>query len=233
MLAVTTRNQLRSIRFCLPMLLARQSIARQLAHQPGLVRYASVVSRPTEFFTLTVWTNRESMQRFMQTGAHEQHMWLFARWSASFWGMRWEPTSLEWKTWSALALAREDTEPRPTSPLVVTGILPAHMPRAVRSGLDQKRARSSHAAAVSLPHRPLREWPLGPRRLAARAEGPVAWGPARTFGCRPRPAARVPASAAVGAGLAPRQRSGRQQRASTGCGCWAHCCLQRIRQAGP
>lgn len=129
-LAVTTRNQLRSIRFCLPMLRARRLIAEQLANQPGLLRYASGVSGPTEFFTLTVWNNRESMQRFMQTGAHEQHMWLFARWSASFWGMRWERTAFELETWSGLALARLDAERRPTSPLVATGLLPAHVPRA-------------------------------------------------------------------------------------------------------
>jgi len=129
-LAVTTRNQLRSMRFCVPMLRARRLIADQLTHQPGLLRYASGVSSPIEFFTLTVWRDRESMQRFMQTGAHEQHMWLFSRWSASFWGMRWEPTSLELETWSGLALARHDPEPRPVSPLVATGLLPGHVPRA-------------------------------------------------------------------------------------------------------
>jgi hypothetical protein len=68
MLAVTTRNRLRSARFCLPMLLARRRIAQQLSTQPGLLRYASGVRTPTEFFTLTVWQNRESMQQFMQTG---------------------------------------------------------------------------------------------------------------------------------------------------------------------
>src|SRR6266581_2461093 len=101
------------------MLLARRRIARQLAHQPGLVRYASGVSTPTEFFTLTVWENRESMQRFMQTGAHEQLMWQFTTWTSSFWGMRWEPGagSDELGAWDGgLRLARLQPNPLPRSP---------------------------------------------------------------------------------------------------------------------
>lgn len=77
MLAVTTRNRLRSARLCVPMLLARRHIARQLRTQPGLVRYVSGLSSRTDFFTLTVWDSREAMQRFMQTGAHEHFMWRF------------------------------------------------------------------------------------------------------------------------------------------------------------
>jgi hypothetical protein len=132
MLAVTTRNQLRSVRFCVPMLLARRRIAQQLSTQPGLLRYASGVRTPTEFFTLTVWQNRESMQQFMQTGAHEQLMWHFTRWTSSFWGMRWEPGpgTAEVGAWDGLRLSdlRANTQPR--SPLVAAGLLPPNAPRA-------------------------------------------------------------------------------------------------------
>jgi hypothetical protein len=110
LLAVTTRNRLRSARFCVPMLLARREIVQQLVHQPGLLRYASGITSPTEFFTLTVWRDREAMQRFMQSGAHERNMWQFTRWSSSFWGMRWEPLS-------------EPTR-QPASPLIAAGLLP-------------------------------------------------------------------------------------------------------------
>jgi hypothetical protein len=129
---VTTRNRLRSPRFCLPMLRARALIARQLAHQPGLVRYASGVASPTEFLTLTVWESREAMQVFMQSGAHERLMWHFTRWTASFWGMRWEPgaESEELGAWSGLRLASLGTAPPVTSPLVAAGLLPASVPRA-------------------------------------------------------------------------------------------------------
>jgi hypothetical protein len=114
------------------MLLARRRIARQLANQPGLVRYASGVSTPTEFFTLTVWENRESMQCFMQTGAHEQLMWQFTRWTSSFWGMRWEPDSEadEVGTWDGLRLSSLAANPRPQSPMIVAGLLPPNAPLA-------------------------------------------------------------------------------------------------------
>jgi hypothetical protein len=131
-LAVTTRNRLRSVRFCVPMLLARRRIALQLANQPGLLRYASGVSTPTEFFTLTVWQDRESMQQFMQTGAHEQLMWQFTKWTSSFWGMRWEPGSHadEFGAWDGLRLSSLDATPRAHSPLVAAGLLPPNAPRA-------------------------------------------------------------------------------------------------------
>ncbi len=132
MLAVTTRNRLRSVRFCVPMLLARRQIARQLGNQPGLMRYASGISTPTEFFTLTVWENRESMQRFMQTGAHEQLMWQFTKWTSSFWGMRWEPGTEadEAGAWDGLRLSGREANPRPRSPLIAAGLLPPNTPRA-------------------------------------------------------------------------------------------------------
>jgi hypothetical protein len=126
-LAVTTRNVLRSTRFCVPMLLARFEIARQLAHQPGLLRYSSGLSSPTEFLTFTVWRHREAMQRFMQTGAHQRHMWQFTRWTASFWGMRWEPMS--------------EIRSAPVSPLVAVGLLAAESPLAGPLGPRLERAR--------------------------------------------------------------------------------------------
>jgi len=131
-LAVTTRNRLRSVRFCLPMLLARRQIAHQLASQPGLLRYASGISTPTEFFTLTVWENREFMQRFMQTGAHEQLMWRFTTWTSSFWGMRWEAGAEtdEFGAWDGLRLSKLQANLRPRSPLITAGLLPPSAPRA-------------------------------------------------------------------------------------------------------
>jgi Antibiotic biosynthesis monooxygenase len=98
------------------MLLARREIAQQLAHQPGLLRYASGITSPTEFFTLTVWRDREAMQRFMQSGAHERNMWQFTRWTSSFWGMRWEPIA--------------EPTAAPVSPLVATGLLAPNAPLA-------------------------------------------------------------------------------------------------------
>jgi hypothetical protein len=155
MLAVTTRNRLRTPRFCVPMLLARREIARQLSQQPGLIHYASGVASPTEFLTLSVWESRESMQRFMQSGAHERHMWQFTRWTSSFWGMRWEPIpGAEAGAWSAAPLVQEAPRPTPVSPLVSAGLLPATAPRAGplgprRSGGAGIEPRAARIVAVT------------------------------------------------------------------------------------
>ena len=195
MLAVTTRNRLRSVRFCVPMLLARRRIAQQLASQPGLVRYASGVSTPTEFFTLSVWDDRESMQRFMQTGAHEQLMWQFTKWTSSFWGMRWEPGagSDELGAWDGLRLARLQPNPLPRSPLIAAGLLAPNAPRAGplgprpevsaieprASGMFALTARfdGSLAAARALRRRPGASVRQGPDVTGTFAEDPlVRWG---------------------------------------------------------
>jgi hypothetical protein len=130
MLAVTTRNRLRSARFCLPMLRARRVIAHQLASTPGLIRYASGVVSPTEFLTLTVWEDRAAMQAFIRSGAHERLMWLFTRWTAGFWGMRWEPSADEMGAWDGLRLSRAPATVHAVSPLVAVGLLPPNPPRA-------------------------------------------------------------------------------------------------------
>ena len=141
MLAVTTRNRLRSARFCVPMLLARREIARQLEHQHGLLHYASGITSPTEFFTLTVWRDRESMQRFMQSGAHERNMWQFTRWTSSFWGMRWDPLA--------------DPTPPQVSPLVTAGLLAPHAvlagplgPRPEGAGVEPRRSGITCVTAI-------------------------------------------------------------------------------------
>jgi len=123
MLAVTTRNLLRHAYLCLPMLYARFLVARQLARTPGLIRYAGGVVGPREFLTLTVWENKGYMQAFASSGAHRRVMWLFARWSESFWSLRWEPTADEWGLWAGLSLAGAVPEGRPVSPLVRLGLI--------------------------------------------------------------------------------------------------------------
>ena len=104
MLAVTTRNKLRSLRFSLPMVRARRYVAAQLATTPGLIRYVSAIASPTEFLTMTVWENRQAMFNFMSSGAHQEFMWMFTRWSASFWSMRWIPSEAEEGVWQGLSL---------------------------------------------------------------------------------------------------------------------------------
>jgi hypothetical protein len=116
-LAVTTRARLKSPRFFIPVLRANSRIKQQLAHDPGSVRFASIVASPTELWTVSVWRSRHATQQFMRSGAHEELMWNFSRWFASFWLVRWAPTPEEDGAWDGLELAdRSQTGPHDFRP---------------------------------------------------------------------------------------------------------------------
>lgn len=105
LLAVTTRSRLRGARFFPAMMLATLRIRRQLARTDGLVRFASLVAGPTEFWTISVWRSRHAMQEFTRSDEHGRIMWRFSRWLHSLWLMRWRPGSEELGSWSGLRLA--------------------------------------------------------------------------------------------------------------------------------
>ena len=105
MLAVTTRNKLRSRRFFLPMARAWLIVRGQLARTPGMVRFITGIANLTEFYTLTLWESRQAMLTFTASGGHRQIMWMFTRWSESFWSMRWEPTVDKVGRWGDSKLA--------------------------------------------------------------------------------------------------------------------------------
>ncbi|MEO7555528.1 MAG: hypothetical protein ABIV94_02845 [Acidimicrobiales bacterium] len=102
---VTTRSRLKDVRFFPAMYLASRRIRQQLRDTGEVVRWASVVAGPTEFWTITAWRSRHDMQLFMRSGAHDEIMWLFARWLRSFWLMRWRPTTEEIGAWQGATLA--------------------------------------------------------------------------------------------------------------------------------
>jgi hypothetical protein len=104
--AVTTRSRLRGLRFFPVMLVATIRVRRQLARTEGVVRWASVLAGPREFWTVTVWRSRHEMQEFMRSGAHGEIMWLLPRWLSSFWLMRWGGGERELGSWDGLTLAR-------------------------------------------------------------------------------------------------------------------------------
>jgi len=129
---VTTRSRLRSARFFPSMMLASLRIRNQLKNNSEVVRWASVVAGPTEFWTVTVWKTRLDMQEFMRSGAHEEIMWLFSRWLTSFWLMRWRPGPWELGTWKGISLAQPepDYEGPSTAPVANEGLQKAleHLP---------------------------------------------------------------------------------------------------------
>lgn len=124
----TTRSHLRRVWFFPSMMLATLRIRRQLSLSPEVVRWASVVAGPREFWTVSVWKSHHDMQEFMRSGAHEDIMWLFSRWLNSFWLMRWRPGPLELGAWDGLSIA----QPEPT-----WEGLPTAIPAAGNEGLQK------------------------------------------------------------------------------------------------
>lgn len=108
---VTTRSRLRGPWFFPQMMIASLRVRRQLKRDTAVVRWASIVAGPSEFWTITVWKSRHDMQEFMRSGAHDDIMWLFSKWLQSFWLMRWRPGPTERGEWKGLTMARDEPPP--------------------------------------------------------------------------------------------------------------------------
>jgi len=108
--AVTTRSRLKGPWFFPHMMRASMRVREQLAESGDVVRWASIVAGPSEFWTITVWRSRHDMQEFMRTGAHDDIMWQFSRWLRSFWLMRWRPGPQEMGDWNGLSMAQPEPD---------------------------------------------------------------------------------------------------------------------------
>jgi hypothetical protein len=115
--AVTTRSRLKGWWFFPAMMLASRRIRQQLQSSPDVVRWASVIATPTEFWTITVWRSRHDMHEFAQSGAHDEIMWRFSKWIESFWLMRWRPGPSEVGEWGGLSLAQPEPDVIPGTAL--------------------------------------------------------------------------------------------------------------------
>ncbi|MEO6121919.1 MAG: hypothetical protein ABIW46_02530, partial [Acidimicrobiales bacterium] len=69
--AVTTRSRLKGPWRFPQMMYATLRVRKQLRGSGDVVRFASVIAGPSEFWTITVWHTRHDMQEFMRTGAHD------------------------------------------------------------------------------------------------------------------------------------------------------------------
>ena len=94
--AVTTRSRLHGPWLFPQMMIASLRVRAQLRRDTGVVRWASIVASPSEFWTITVWRSRHEMQEFMRSGVHDDILWLFSKWLQSFWLMRWRPGPSRW-----------------------------------------------------------------------------------------------------------------------------------------
>lgn len=106
--AVTTRSRLKGPWLFPAMMIASLRVRRQLAQTGDVVRWASIVAGPSEFWTITVWRSRHDMHEFMRSGAHDDIMWLFSKWLRSFWLMRWRPGPDELGRWKGIAMAQPE-----------------------------------------------------------------------------------------------------------------------------
>ena len=139
---VTTRSRLRGPWFFPHMLIGTLRIRRQLKQTGNVVRWASIIASPTEFWTITVWHSRHDMQEFMRSGAHDDIMWLFSKWLKSFWLMRWRPGPEELGKWKGLAMG----QPAPQYPS--DGQRPEALERALEH-LPKLRSAMSDEGAVN------------------------------------------------------------------------------------
>lgn len=86
------------------MLQARRRVREQLRQTRGLIRWADAIASPTEFFTLTLWTGKQTIFDFTGSDAHREMMWMFTQWSDEFWSMRWAAGEHESGDWDGLRL---------------------------------------------------------------------------------------------------------------------------------
>ncbi len=106
--AFTTRSRLKGPWFFPHMLYATMRVRRQLKGTGDVVRWASIIASPTEFWTISIWNSRHDMQEFMRSGAHDDIMWFFSKWLRSFWLMRWRPGPEEVGEWKGLRMGRAE-----------------------------------------------------------------------------------------------------------------------------
>jgi hypothetical protein len=79
-LAFTSRFFMRSARRVPPFLLTSLGIRREANRAAGIIGWSLSADLPKlEFYTLSVWTDRESLHRFMRDGHHGEAMRRFAK----------------------------------------------------------------------------------------------------------------------------------------------------------
>ncbi|HWB72532.1 MAG TPA: hypothetical protein VG452_09955 [Egibacteraceae bacterium] len=148
LLVVTTRSRLRGAHLFPSMFLASSQIRRQLARTEGIVRWASIVAGPTEFWTITVWRSRHLMQEFMRSGEHGYIMWRISRWLDSFWLTRWRSGPHEVGDWAGLSLAMTTPRDERAEAPATAGVEP-RLPDIVLQNIPSLRAAVGADGAIT------------------------------------------------------------------------------------
>lgn len=131
-----TRLRVRSIRFLPSFAFSALRSQSQVKASPGFLGGAFLADRSRTFWTMTAWTDEESMRRFMTSGAHKAAMPGLLEWCDEASVVHWERPESELPTWSeADQRMRADgraSKVRNPSPLHAT--FSYRPPRVTRSG---------------------------------------------------------------------------------------------------
>jgi hypothetical protein len=97
-----TRLQLRSYRFIPQFLWINEKAVKQLISSPGFVEGKLLLAGPRQFWTVTVWTDENSMRKYRGTGAHLKAMGKLAGWCDEASVAHWKQTSETIPDWETL-----------------------------------------------------------------------------------------------------------------------------------
>jgi len=133
-----TRLRIRSIHY-LP-LFAIQALGsvRQVKMAPGFLRGALLQDRSWTFWTMTAWDERESMRRYMTSGAHKKAMPHLMQWCDEASVAHWEQEEMSLPSW-------EDADRRMRESGRVSKV---NHPSSEHAGLKYREPRTSRAVAM-------------------------------------------------------------------------------------
>ena len=94
-----TRLRLRSIRFLPFFAIHTQRSINQLRLAPGMQSGSVLMDRHWVFWTMTAWDERESMRRYMTTGAHRTAMPHLMHWCDEASVAHWEQDNATLPSW--------------------------------------------------------------------------------------------------------------------------------------
>lgn len=85
-----TRLRLRSLRFLPFLLFNNWKSSRQVRSAPGFLGGQLLIDRRLTFWTMTVWSDLDSMRMFRNNGAHQRVMPRLAHWCSESSSVHWE-----------------------------------------------------------------------------------------------------------------------------------------------
>src|SRR5712691_9351973 len=98
-LVSVTRLRIKSIWHLLLFLWNNLRVTRQVVRSRGFLGGRLLIDRVRTFWTMTLWTDQESMKEFRNTGAHRKAMPKLAGWCSEASTAHWEQSQPEAPDW--------------------------------------------------------------------------------------------------------------------------------------